>query len=134
MAAVDARLDSSWGELRDYFEVVHRRTLGEFADIGDDELDAPSVYWEGYELPLRFRLHRFDSHLRQHTVQADKTLAAIGCAPGEALRLLRLVFGALAQAEGALIGAGDQASDEWSQTAQTIETRTDEIAAVLAGV
>ena len=28
-------------------------------------------------MPIEFRLHRFDSHLRQHTIQAEKTLAGL---------------------------------------------------------
>ncbi len=130
-ATIDAKLDGPWDDLLAYYQTVHDRTLHEFGGIGDDELAAPSVYWEGYELPLRFRLHRFDSHLRQHTVQADKTLVGIGRSPTEALRLLRLIYAALAQAEGAIIGAWDLAGGAWDETAQVIDARTDEIAAVL---
>jgi hypothetical protein len=133
-ASVDAALDGPWDDLLNYFDSVHARALTEFCDVGDDELDAPSRYWEGLKLSLRFRLHRFHSHLRQHTVQVDKTLAGIGCPPAESLRLLRLIYGALADAEGAVIGDERPPGAEWADAAESIEERTVEIAAVLEGI
>jgi hypothetical protein len=50
-------------------------------------------------MPLRFRLHRFEEHLRQHTIQIDKTLVGIGKPPTEAHRLVRNVYNALADVE-----------------------------------
>ena len=73
-----------------------------------EELALPSMYWEEYQLSLRFRLHRFDSHLRQHTVQVDKALVEIGQAPTEARRLLRLIYAALAAAFGAISARADE--------------------------
>ena len=50
-------------------------------------------------MPLRFRLHRFEEHLRQHTIQLDKTLLGIGRPPTEAHRLVRNIYNALADVE-----------------------------------
>ena len=102
------------------------------ADVTEEELAWPARYWEGYDMPLRFRLHRFDAHLRQHTIQVDKTLLALGHELTEARRLLRLIYAALAEVEGALIGAPDPvALDLRRQTAAAIADRTHEIAAIL---
>jgi hypothetical protein len=131
-AAFQALVDGPFADLEAYHGTLHNRVLWELADIRDEELAAPSMYWEGYEMSLRFRLHRFDSHLRQHTVQVDKTLEAIGHAPNEARRLLRLIYGALADAEGATIGAWDVGRELRRAAAETIAARTDEIAAILA--
>jgi hypothetical protein len=90
------------------------------------------MYWEGTELSLRFRLHRFDSHLRQHTVQVDKTLVQIGRPPTEAQRLLRLIYAALAEAEGATIGAWQAGAALWDEVAGAISARADEVAGILA--
>ncbi len=49
----------------------------------------------------------FESHLRQHTIQADKALVALGLASGEVRRLVRLVYAGLAEVLGLLIGAGE---------------------------
>jgi uncharacterized damage-inducible protein DinB len=131
-ASFQALVDGTFEDLESYYGTLHSRVLRELADIHEEELAAPSMYWEGYEMSLRFRLHRFASHLRQHTVQAAKTLEAIGHAPNEAKRLLRLIYGALADAEGATIGAWDIGRELRRATAETIAARTDEIAAILA--
>jgi hypothetical protein len=131
-ASFHALVDGPFTDLEAYHGTLHSRVLRELADIREEELAAPSIYWEGYELSLRFRLHRFDSHLRQHTVQVDKTLKAIGSTPNEAKRLLRLIYGALADAEGATIGAWDVGRELRQEVAETISARTDEIAAILA--
>jgi hypothetical protein len=130
--AIKQLLESPLAELRAYHQKLHERVLVEFADISDEELAAPSMYWEGYELSLGFRLHRFDSHIRQHAVQIDKTLVAIGCPPTEAQRLSRLLFGALADVEDATIGAWDLGTELWAEAAEIILTRTDEMASILA--
>lgn len=84
-------------------------------------------------MTLRFRLHRFDSHLRQHTIQVQKTLVALKEEKSEAHRLLGLIYAALAELEGELVGAGDLGDADQSELAKTIENRADEIVKILAG-
>ena len=96
--AVEALAAATREQLRDAFANVHMRVLRELGDIADAEIDAPVWYWDG-PMPLRFRLHRFEEHLRQHTIQLDKTLAAIGRPPTEAHRLVRNIYNALADVE-----------------------------------
>jgi hypothetical protein len=115
-----------------YYGALHERILHELADIGEDELDAPSLWWEEYEVPLQFRLHRFDSHLRQHTIQVEKTLEALGHSPSEAQRLLRLIYRALAEVEGGIIGAWEIGAVRRAKAAVEIAARADEIAPVVA--
>lgn len=86
-------------DIRNAFFTQHVRALRELADIADAELDLPSQFWEDEHMPIRFRLHRFEEHLRQHTIQLDKTLVSIGRAPTEAQRLVRNVYNALADVE-----------------------------------
>lgn len=96
--AVDALATANVAAVRDAFATIHIRVLRELADIADDELEAPVWFWDG-AMPLRFRLHRFEEHLRQHTVQLDKTLAGIARPPTEAHRLVRNIYNALAAVE-----------------------------------
>ncbi len=126
-----AVLEGPLAGIQAYHTELHQRVLREFSGVSEDELNAPALYWEGYELPVRFRLHRFDSHLRQHTIQVDKTLAGIGYSPNEAKRLLRLIYAALAEVEGATIGAWEIGSALVSDAAKTIAARADEIASLL---
>lgn len=90
---------------------LHARVVEELRAVRDDELERPALFWDG-EMPIRFRLHRFEAHLRQHTVQIEKTLAAIDHPPTEAERLVRLVHDALAGVESAWSPAGDDIVDK----------------------
>jgi len=92
LAAADER------QIRDAFATIHIRNLRELADITDAELELPSWFWDG-PMPIRFRLHRFEEHLRQHTIQVDKTMVGIGRGPTEAHRLVRNIYNALADVE-----------------------------------
>jgi len=131
-ASIEKILDGPLAGIRSYYESLHERVLLEFADISEEELNVPSMYWEGYEMSLRFRLHRFDSHLRQHIVQVDKTLEGTGHSPNESRRLLRLIYSALGETEGATIGASDVAEELGREAAGIIAARADEIAGILS--
>lgn len=113
-----------------YYDSLHKRVLRELTNIRGLELEAISLWWEELPITVEFRLHRLDSHLRQHTVQLEKTLLAISRPPSEAIRLLRLVYGALADVEGTIIGAWDLGNDRRSAVAESIAQRADEIAQI----
>jgi uncharacterized damage-inducible protein DinB len=112
------------------YDALHFQILHELATISEDELDAPSAFWEDSPMEVRFRLHRFDAHLRQHTIQAAKTLAGIGHHLREAERLVRIIYGALGEAEGTRIGAWGTNADGWRDAAMSITQRAGEIAKV----
>ncbi len=82
----------------------HPKIVQEFSIITDNELELPSTFWEETRFPIRHRLHRYEAHFVQHTVQIDKTLVSIGQAPSETKRLIRYLFAALAEVEANLIG------------------------------
>ncbi len=110
-AEYEALLKSPAEPLLAHYAHVHARNLDQFSKISDAEIELPAYYWEKESYPLRFRLHRFESHTRQHTVQIEKTLAATGRLPGEPKRLTRLVYSALGEVEGARLGAEDIGED-----------------------
>jgi hypothetical protein len=92
--------------IRNRFFEIHRRGLVELADVTDAQLEIRSWFWESEPMPIRFRMHRIEEHLRQHTVQLDKTLAVIR-PPTEAHRLVRNIYTALADVESATEPAED---------------------------
>jgi len=109
------------------YDMLHFQILYDLASISEDELRLPSFYWEGYPIEIRFRLHRFDAHLRQHTIQVEKTLAGIGHQLHEAEQLVRIIYGALGEAVGARIGAWEMNADQWRDAAEVITKRAGEI-------
>jgi len=112
-----------------YHRDFHPTIIEEFSNITDEELDLPSTFWEETRFPIQHRLHRFEAHYTQHTIQIDKTLEAIGQTPTESKRLIRKLYAALAEAEGMMIGAMDDAVI--LTTASSIAQRTKEISNLL---
>lgn len=130
------REDGPFSALLEYFSGLHQRIVAYFADLTDSELEAPSVFWESTPMPVAFRLHRFDSHLRQHTIQIEKSLQQLVGPPNEARRLLRLLYAALAEAEGTQImaaasGVAGFGTPLCESLAGEIARRTEEIVEVL---
>lgn len=82
-------------------------------------------------MTVEFRLHRLDSHLRQRTVQIDLLLETLGRPPGEAKCLLRLVYAALAEVEGVIIGDWLLGKREQQELAAEIRLRAEEVAEIV---
>jgi hypothetical protein len=55
--------------------------------------------WSGVPVTAGFRLGRWSSHIREHTIQVEKTLGFIGRQPTEVERLVRLIAGAYGRLE-----------------------------------
>ncbi len=128
---IDAKMAEPLPGLQSTHEELHQRIITDFSGIADDELEKPSKYWEDEAYSLRFRLHRLDAHMRQHTIQIEKTLRVLGHMPSESDKLLRLIYAALAQVEGALIGTGENYQDLLSASAKRMDERTNEIEDIL---
>ena len=59
----------------------------------------PTV-WVHFDIDVRFRLHRFASHIAEHTIQCEKTLAALGWRQTEARRIVRQIWMLVGELEG----------------------------------
>lgn len=123
----------SFSEIMAYYTGLHRRILDTFVDASEDELAAPSVFWETTPMSVRFRMHRFDSHLRQHTIQMEKTRAMLALPHPEVLRLWRLIYAALAEVEGISLGSGGIGYEDCEAVAEEISARRIEIVKILQG-
>ena len=55
-------------------------------------------------IPIDFRLGRYGSHIREHTIQVDKTLAMIGRQPTEVERVVRLILESYGRLEALFVG------------------------------
>ncbi len=120
----------SLSQIAAYHAPLHARILREFTGLSEMELGLPIRYWEEESYSLEFRLHRFASHMRQHTIQAEKTLAMLGRPPSESLRLLRAISAALAAVENTALGYEGFGLDRQAQVAAEIEARGAEIARI----
>ena len=109
------------------YDKLHQRVADELGQLSDEELNLTAKMWEPRAYPIHFRLHRFHTHIREHANQLSKTLVWLDRAPNEAKLLLRQIYAALAQAEGALLGAADLGTGECSALAEQIAERTAEI-------
>ena len=126
----DSLMKGSYQSLREHQAAHHLRVLGDLAYITERELELGSRYWENEEMDLMFRLHRFDSHLRQHTVQMEKTMLTLGITPSESKRLLRHIYRALGECENRRIGMPEIAEALCEEVSRIITERTDEIATI----
>ncbi len=68
------------------------------AGVPDDRLALGSA-WSGFHVSIGFRLGRWASHIREHTIQVEKTLALVGHVPSEPARLVRHVLASYGRAE-----------------------------------
>ncbi len=75
------------------------------AGLPDDSLGL-AARWSGFAVTVGFRLGRWSSHLREHTIQVEKTLAMLGHAPTEPERLARLLLAGYGRAEATVFGRG----------------------------
>ena len=72
------------------------RSLG---DVAPADMTRPTV-WGHFDVDVRFRLHRFAAHVVEHTVQCEKTLAALGWPPTEGRSIVRRLTALLGEIEG----------------------------------
>ena len=128
--AYKALINSPLEAMLAFHRKLHLEIMQEFISITDEELDLPSTFWEETRFPIRHRLHRFEAHLVQHTVQIDKSMVMLGLAPGETKRLTRYIYAALAEAENMMLGQ-KLPSPVIEATANSIRDRTGEISAAL---
>ncbi len=121
-------MDSPFDDLQSYHRTLHTSILEDFSNINERELEVLSTFWEVEAMSVRFRMHRFTSHMRQHSIQIEKALDVIGPPVTEVNRLLSLIYSGLSEAEGMLIGAWDMGGDLCEQTVERIRLLSDEIA------
>ena len=130
-AEYHALTDSPLLNMLAYHRKLHATILDEFSGITNAELDLPSTFWEETRFPIQHRLHRYEAHFVQHTIQIDKTLVAIGKAPTESQCLIRKIYAALAEAEGQMLSTEKIDDTAILATASSIQARAKEIEKIL---
>ncbi|MEP6693445.1 MAG: DinB family protein, partial [Chloroflexota bacterium] len=88
--------DTSGGVLDILAAFATRRaeTDAALAGLDSDQMVRPSQ-WGPYEVPhridVRFRLHRFASHIVEHTVQCEKAIASLGVTLNDPRAVVRAI-------------------------------------------
>jgi DinB superfamily len=118
-------LDGGIADVRDALFEIHTRVLRELGGLADADLEREAMFWDG-DKPIRFRMHRFEAHMIQHTIQVDKTLEWLGRAPTEARRLVRVLYRDLAAVE--MLSSNQFGQEERDEVAKAIGDRATEIA------
>jgi hypothetical protein len=90
-------------ELRERLDATLDLSAERLAGLPDDRL-ALGARWSGFPVTVGFRLGRWSSHIREHTIQVEKTLAMLGRVPSEPERLVRVVLSAYGRAEAVVFG------------------------------
>ncbi|HKZ20562.1 MAG TPA: DinB family protein [Acidimicrobiia bacterium] len=88
-----------------------RTRLDQVLDLGaerlaglEDERLRLAARWSGFAVTVGFRLGRWSSHIREHAIQIEKTMAMLGIIPDESRRLARHVLAAYGRAEATVFG------------------------------
>ena len=90
--------DGTPGEIRARVHRALDEAAASLIDLTPDDL-ALAARWSGLPVTVGFRLGRWSSHMIEHTVQVDKTLAWLGRQPSEVERLVRRLAATWGQLE-----------------------------------
>jgi len=101
-----ADAEGSPAEIRDRLDWVLDRSAERLAGLPADRLGL-GTRWSGFAVDIGFRMGRWSSHIREHTVQVEKTMVTLDRHPTEVDRLVRLVAAAWGRAEAAVYGSSE---------------------------
>ena len=115
-------------EVRDRLDTVVDTACAALGGLPPDRLGI-GARWSGFAVDIDFRLGRWSSHLREHTIQVEKTLVMIGHRPTEVDRLVRLILAAWGRAEADVYGApnSDDAANVLAAAAANARVTTADI-------
>jgi len=82
-----------------------------FATLDEVALTA-TARWAGVPVEIDFRLGRWASHIAEHTVQLDKTLAWLDYQPSEVARIVRDLYGAWGRLEAQIFPVAPTGADD----------------------
>jgi len=124
-------LQSNLDNILALYTEIHYRGLSSLSLLTDTQLEILCYHWEPQPFPIRYRLLRMESHLRQHTLQVEKILTAFQISHGETQQLLALIYRAIADLEVVSLGNEEIDLELGQQTTQYISDYTEALALVI---
>lgn len=97
----EAEGEGSLADIRARLDAVLDEWALRYSPLGAEALAVPAT-WAGVPVDIDFRLGRWASHIREHTVQLDKTLDWLGYQPSEPARIVRDLLTAWGRVESAI--------------------------------
>lgn len=94
----DAEVSGDAARILDRFAALRAQSDSLCGGLPQGALSRPTI-WSGHEVDVRFRLHRFASHITEHTIQCEKTLELLGARQSEARRIVRRIWAARGELE-----------------------------------
>ena len=123
------------GEVRGKLDDALDRATERLAALRPEQL-AYGGRWSGFPVDLAFRHARWASHIREHTIQVEKTMALLGTRQTEVARLIRLVLAAWGRAEATVFGRDEAAAagavDVLARAARDARSTADDVASLAA--
>jgi DinB superfamily len=98
MPPEDSEAAGSIADIRARFDSVLDEWALRVADLDHAALAAPAM-WSGVPVDVDFRIGRWSSHIREHTIQVDKTLDWLGYQPSEPARIVGELYEAWGRLE-----------------------------------
>jgi hypothetical protein len=95
-------------EIEARLDAILDLAMGRLGSLDDDRLAVPAR-WSGYPVTVAFRMGRWSSHIREHTIQVEKTLVMLGRSMTETDRLVRHVLARYGELEAVVFGVPAEA-------------------------
>ena len=128
----------SMDDVRAKLDALVDLSMAYLGGLDEAQLAVPAR-WSGGEVTVGFRIGRWASHLREHTIQVEKTLVMLDRPIPEVERLLRMVFEAYGRLEETVFGldaedvARSGAGSVLAATADDVERLVPSIVEAAAG-
>jgi hypothetical protein len=93
----------SFADVRGRLDALLDASMERLGGLSDAQLATPAR-WSGGEVVVGFRIGRWASHMREHTIQVEKTLVMLDRPTSEVERLVRLILEAYGRLEETVFG------------------------------
>jgi hypothetical protein len=102
----EAEAEGTPAAIRERLDYVLDRSIERLAGLPADRLGL-GARWSGFAVDVGFRLARWSSHIREHTIQVEKTLDMLDHRSTEVDRLVRHVLATWGRAETVVSGSSE---------------------------
>jgi hypothetical protein len=133
ISPIERLAEGSLAEVRARLDAFLDLSRELWLESSEDDLSV-RARWMGFPVTTGFRVGRWSTHIQEHTIQVEKTLAQLGHAPTEVERMVRLLYRAFGRMESAAWVVGRGGGETAEAPAQWSELAVAEVEAIAAGI